>query len=112
MDIKTFDDIVKLQEEFSKTLAARIDSLSKAATTTIDQMIVEKQAILAQSKADLDSVRQARTEAAKRLDSEIERRQKAIAQLERDLEAVEKTKRAETKAELEKAAAVRKRPTK
>jgi|SRR5262249_9156506 len=112
MEIKTFDDIVKLQEEFSKALAARIESLSKAGSMTIDQMIAEKQVILTQSKADLDGVRQAKSEATKRLDGEIERRQKAVVQLERDLEALEKTKRAETKADLEKAAAVRKRPAK
>lgn len=92
MEIKTFDDILKLKEEFDGALQQRIKKLERATIGTLDEMIEEKRAVLKQSKTRLDAAVQAKTEALKRLDDEIRRHQDMVARLECDIEELRKSK--------------------
>lgn len=99
MEPKTFDDLIKLQHEFSTTLAARLKTLASARLGTPDELLAEKRALLKQSRTALDSVAHAKEQAIKRFDLELARHQDSIARLERDLGEFDKSKRESAKAE-------------
>lgn len=99
MEPKTFDDLIKLQHEFSTTLAAQMKALSSARPGTPDELLADKRALLKQSKMALDSAARAKEHAIKRFDLELARHQDSIARLQRDLGEFDKLMRESAKAE-------------
>jgi len=85
MELKTFADVVKLQQEFSSRLADRLKALPRTASATADAMIAEKRARLEHEIAARNDVQRAKVEAVNRLDGEIERHTQTIVQLEREI---------------------------
>ena len=92
MEPKTFDDLVKLQHEFSATLASQLKTLASARPGTPEELLAEKRALLKQSRTALESVARAKEQAIKRFDLELARQQDSIARLERDLGEFDQSK--------------------
>ena len=99
MELNTFDDIVKMQQEFSSRLAARLKALPDRAATTPDALAKEKRALLDRTIEATDELYRARVEAVKRLDDEIERNKQLIIELERGIIEYDKAKDASSRAE-------------
>jgi hypothetical protein len=99
MELKTFADIVKLQQEFSSRLADRLQALPGRAAATADEVIAGKRALLEHETAAMDDVRRAKVEVVNRLDGEIERHKQTIVQLEREIIEYDKAKDASGKME-------------
>ncbi|WP_372526418.1 hypothetical protein [Piscinibacter sp.] len=102
MEPKTFDDLIKLQHEFSATLASQLKTLASTRPSTPDELLAEKRALLKQSRTTLESVVHAKEQAIKRFDLELARHQDSIARLERDLGEFDLSKRESAKAEAAK----------
>lgn len=90
MEIKTFDDILKIKDEFSKKLAARMRTFEEATSGTLDEIIQEKRAILKEWQARLEATEMAKGEVLKRFEGELQRQRDAVAQLETDLKELGK----------------------
>jgi predicted nuclease with TOPRIM domain len=91
MEIKTFDDVLKIKDEFSKKLAARMRTFEEATSGTLDEIIQEKRAILRESQARLEATEKARSEVLKRFEGELQRHRETVARLETDLKELRKT---------------------
>lgn len=99
MEIKTFDDILKLREEFAAALQRQVKRLEQAGAGTLDEIIEEKRAALERTKARLDAATQEKAETLKRVEGEVRRRQDAVTRLERDIEELRKTRKTGEKPE-------------
>jgi hypothetical protein len=122
MEINTFDDIVKLQQEFASRLAERLKAPRGRAAMAPDGLMKEKRALLEQTIEETDELYRAKVEAVNRFEAEIERNKQTITRLEREIIDYDTTKDAEQppeafKVELaepkpRKTAKPRKRPSK
>ncbi|HEY3148166.1 MAG TPA: hypothetical protein VGJ75_17550 [Dongiaceae bacterium] len=93
MEIKTYDDVLKLRQQFADRLAQRMRLAKKTRAPTAEQVIAEKRVMLKDSQSAMAAVQQAKDEAIKRLDGQLQRLQAKIAGLEGDIDEIEKAKR-------------------
>jgi hypothetical protein len=98
MEIKTFDDLVKLQQQFADRVNKGMAPATSVGALTPDELDSAKRAMLKDAQTALAATQQAKDETAKRLDGDIARLQQKIAGLERDIGQIEKAQRAEVKA--------------
>lgn len=98
MEIKTYDDLVKLQQQFADIASKGLAPATSVGALTPDDLNSAKRTMLKDAQAALAAAQQAKDEAAKRLDGDISRLQQKIAGLEQDIGQIEKAQRAEVKA--------------
>jgi len=99
MEINTFDDIVKLHQEFASRLAERLKAPRGRAAIAPDELMKEKRALLEQTIEEKDELYRAKVEAANRFEAEIERNKETITRLEREIIDYEKAKDVSGRAE-------------
>lgn len=92
MEIKSFDDVLKLKDEFSIRLEARMKALERPGAGTLDELIDEKRTLLKQSKARFDATERAKIAMVKRFDGNLGRQKETLGRLEQDLEELVKAK--------------------
>ena len=90
MEIKTLDDILKLRDEFSKSLEKRIKALERPGAGTAETLLEEKRALVKQSKASVAAAERSKAAMVKRLDDELGRHKQALERHERELDELTK----------------------
>jgi peptidoglycan hydrolase CwlO-like protein len=98
MDFKSYDDVLKLQQQFTARLGEQLQAVKKARPASGEAFIADKRAMLQVSQAAIESLQRAKDEAVRRLDAELARHKKTVAQLQQDLDAFEKAQREADKA--------------
>jgi hypothetical protein len=91
MEINTFDDIVKMHEEFSIRLAERLNAPAGRASNTLEALMEQKRELLEHTSEANNKLYRAKAEAVKRLDDEIERNKRLILELEHDIAVYEES---------------------
>jgi hypothetical protein len=97
MEIKTYDDVLKLQQQFADQLAERLQLTGKSRPRAVEQMIAERQATVKESQKTIADLEKARDEANRRFDGELRRLRERIARAEADIGEIEKTRAAAPK---------------
>jgi len=98
MEIKTYDDLLKLQQQFGERVRKGMAPATAAGALTPDQLNSANESMLKDAHAALAAAEQAKSETARRLDGDIARLQQRIAGLERDIGQIQKAQRADAKA--------------
>jgi hypothetical protein len=93
MEFKSYDDLLKLQQRFSESLAEQLQLVKAARPPDGDAAMADKQAMLEASKSAIQSLRRAKEESVRRLDAEIARHTRTADELEQDIKAFEKARR-------------------
>ncbi len=92
MEIKSLDDILKLRDEFSRRLAARMKALERPGTGTLDELIEEKRALMKQTEARMQAAERAKAAMVKRLDDQFGHHKETLRRLESELDELVKAR--------------------
>ena len=85
MEIKSFDDILKIQKEFEDKFARQIETLKEERPMQPAALLEQKMHELERSKARLEAVSSEREETLHRLDLRIARHKGETEQLEMEI---------------------------
>ena len=85
MKIQTFGDMVKLQQEFSGRLLARLEAPPQTAAATLDSRIAQRRAQLEHTIGVMEDLKRKRDETMMQFESELERNYRTIVRLEREI---------------------------
>src|SRR5262245_28541592 len=94
MEIKTYDDLVKLQQQFADRVTKGMAPATSVGALTPDNLISAKRDLLKDAQDALAAAQQAKKETNRRLEDEITRLQQRIAGLQHDIGQIEEAQRA------------------
>ena len=86
MEVKTIEDILKLQDDFIKKVQKHMELVSKGKSPSAELLIEENEELLAQYKERLDAVTKAKAETIHRYDEEIIRYHDMISGIEKEIQ--------------------------
>jgi hypothetical protein len=90
MELKSYDDILKLQQQFADQINKQMLALRKTNKATGDAIIAGTRASLKEAQSAVASLEQAKTETLQRLDARIALQKEAVERLTGELEVLEK----------------------
>ena len=90
IEIKSLDDILKLRDEFSRSLEKRMKTLERPGAGGTEALLEEKRALVKQSKASVAAAERSKAAMVKRLDDELGRHKQALERHERELDELTK----------------------
>jgi phage-related minor tail protein len=93
MDIRNFEDILKLQQSFAEQLAARMQTLATSAMSGVVDPVGERRAQLEDAEQKMAAIAAAREAAYRRFDDEITRQRTRAEGLQRELNALDAARR-------------------
>lgn len=98
MEVKTIDDILKLQDEFVQKVQKQMEMVSKGKAPSADLLLKEKKELLLHYKERLEAATASREEAVHRYDEDIRHHNEQITRLEKEIKAEKKAIKQSTQA--------------
>ena len=90
MRITSLDDVVKLHQELTETLAKSLQPRKKQAVVSLEQLIAAKRTLHRETEAAVAVLERTKDAAIRRLDLKLQRQRERLARLEQEIAQVER----------------------